>query len=167
MEILKFISTNEVIAQAASFLLLLFLLRIFAWKKILAILDDRSARISGQLKSIEDTKAEVEGLKSELSAKLSKIDELAGERFRQEANKGKEAAAEIKKDAHLEAQQIIQNARDNIKYELEQAKEDLKEKVIELTIAAAENVIQEKLTKEDEERLARGFLKDIDGLKLK
>jgi len=165
MEILKFISTNEVIAQAVSFLLLLFLLRLFAWKKILAMLDARKERIASQLKSIADTKTEVEQLRSEFEAKLSKIDELASAKMREAADKGKEMTGEIKKDAHLQAQRIIENARENIKYELEQAKEDLKERIIDLTIAAAESVIQDKLTKVDEERLAKGFLNEIDGLK--
>jgi F-type H+-transporting ATPase subunit b len=165
MEILNFITRNEVIAQAVSFLLLLFLLRLFAWKKVLALLDARKERISSELKSIEGTKTEVERLKSEFDQKLSKIEELASEKLREAVDRGKEIAGEVKKDAHLEAQRIIENARNNIKYELEQAKEDLKERVIELTISAAENVIQDKLTKVDEERLAKGFLDKIDELK--
>ena len=46
MDLLKQFSTNEIFAQIVGFLLLLFLLRAFAWKKLLRLLDDRRERIS-------------------------------------------------------------------------------------------------------------------------
>ena len=165
MEILKLISTNEIIAQAASFLLLLILLRIFAWRKVLALLDARKERIVSEFQKIETTKQEVAQLKSDYDAKLANIDEEAAARIQQAVDKGKELTDEVRKNANLEAQRIIDTARQNIKYELFQAKEDLKKQVIDLTISAAESVIQEKLTEEDEERLAKGFLNKIDELK--
>jgi len=165
MEILKLISTNEIIAQAASFLLLLFLLRIFAWRKVLALLDARKERIASDLQKIEAAKQEVAKLKSDYDARLANIDEEAAAKIQQALDQGKELTDEIRKGAHLEAQRIIDTARANIKYELSQAKEDLKKQVIDLTITATENIIQEKLTEEDEERLAKGFLNKIDELK--
>ncbi|MCX5709763.1 MAG: F0F1 ATP synthase subunit B [Candidatus Omnitrophica bacterium] len=165
MEILKLISTNEIIAQAASFLLLLFLLRIFAWKKVLALLDARKVRIATEFQKIEATKQEVARLKSDYDARLVNIDEEAAAKIQEAVDKGKELTDEIRKSANHEAQRIIDTARQNIKYELSQAKEDLKKQVIDLTIRATENIIQEKLTEEDEERLAKGFLNKIDELK--
>ena len=46
MELLKLLSTSEIVAQILGFLLLFFLLRAFAWKRLLALLDERKARIS-------------------------------------------------------------------------------------------------------------------------
>ena len=65
MGLLELISANEVVAQVISFLILLFLLRIFAWKKILKLLDESKEKILGEFKKIEDTKAEVSGLKAD------------------------------------------------------------------------------------------------------
>ena len=41
------LSTNELVAQVISFLILLFLLRIFAWKKMLGFLDQRPMKKIG------------------------------------------------------------------------------------------------------------------------
>ena len=42
-ELLKLLSGSEIVAQIISFLLLFFLLRAFAWKRFLAVLDARRA----------------------------------------------------------------------------------------------------------------------------
>ena len=58
MELLKMLSGNEIVAQILCFFLLLFLLKHFAWKKILDLLDQRKEKISSQLGEIENTKLE-------------------------------------------------------------------------------------------------------------
>ena len=56
MELLKMLSASEVFAQILSFFLLLFLLRKFAWKKILGLLDQRKEKITSDFKEIENNK---------------------------------------------------------------------------------------------------------------
>jgi F0F1-type ATP synthase membrane subunit b/b' len=53
VELLKMLSGSEILAQILSFFILLFLLRIFAWKKILGLLDQRKEKISSQLSEID------------------------------------------------------------------------------------------------------------------
>jgi len=165
MELLKLLSANEIIAQVISFLLLLFLLRIFAWKKLLKLLDDRKNRIASEFKNIEDTKQEIAQLKAGYDAKLLNIDEIARVKIDEAVASGRDITDEIRKKAHEEAQEIINNAKRDIKYELDKAKEELKDKIIDLTMSATEIVIQEKLTGEDDKKLVKDFLDKVDELK--
>ena len=73
MELLKMLSASEILAQVLSFFLLLFLLRQFAWKKILGLLDQRKEKISSQLNEIEKSKVEIVQLKSDYESKISNI----------------------------------------------------------------------------------------------
>ena len=57
MEILKLLSANEIVAQILSFLLLLAILRIFAWKRLLKLLDDRRESIALEFRKIEDAQS--------------------------------------------------------------------------------------------------------------
>ena len=165
MELLKLLSTNEIVAQVISFLLLLFLLRIFAWKKLLKLLDDRKNRIASEFKNIDDTKQEIAQLKADYEAKLFTIEEIARVKIEEAVASGRTITDEVRKKAHEEAQEIINNAKRDIKYELAKAKEELKDKIIDLTINATEMVIQEKLTGEDDKRLVKDFLDKVDELK--
>jgi len=164
MELLKLLSTSEIVAQIISFLLLLVLLRVFFWKHLLKLLDDRKARIAGQIKDIEDAKRDIEKLRSDFETKLSSIDEIAREKIKEAGELSKKMAEQSKKDANLEAENILNAARSNIKYEIAKAKEELKDQIIDLTIKATANLVSEKLTEEDDKRIVGDFLDKIDGV---
>lgn len=158
MELSSLLNAREVIAQIISFLILLFILRLIAWKRVLAFLDARKERIANELRDLENARRKAEEFKSEYEARLSKIDEEAGRRIKQAVDEGRQLQEDLKRSAHKDAQMIIDSARANIKYELSKAKEELKEKIIDLSIRAAENVIQEKLTEEQDKKLVKDFL---------
>jgi F-type H+-transporting ATPase subunit b len=162
MEILKLLSASEIVAQILNFLLLLFLLRIFAWKKVLRLLDERKERIASGFKRIEDQEAELVHLKGEYAQKLTAIEDIARAKIKQAVEEGRKVTEEVRKKAYEEAQDIIENARRDIKYEVAKAKEELKNQIIDLTISATENVIQEKLTEEDDRKLIENFLEKFD-----
>ena len=96
MGLLELISANEVVAQVISFLILLFLLRVLAWKKILKLLDDRKEKIAGEFKKIEDTKAEVAGLRADFEAKLISIDEIAEKKIEEAVAEGRKITDEVR-----------------------------------------------------------------------
>jgi F-type H+-transporting ATPase subunit b len=162
MELFKLLSTNEIVAQVANFLLLFFFLRIFFWKRILKLLDERKARIASELKAIEDTKAQVQKLKSEYQMHLDNIEETSREKLSAVAEEGKLIVEQLKKEAHEQAQQIIETAKEDIKVKLTQAKEQLRGEIVDLTIKATENLISEKLTDADDKKLVEDFLRQVD-----
>ena len=127
MELLKLLSTNEIVAQVANFLLLLFFLRVFFWKRILKLLDERKARIAAELEKIENSKKEVADLKSDYESKINSIEETAQVKIRQALEESKSMASQIARDANQEAQKIIASAKADIKYEIAKAREELKE----------------------------------------
>ncbi len=162
MELLKMFSASEIVAQIISFLILLFLLRKFAWGKIQSVLDARKERIASELQRIEEVKRDVALLKSDYESKLNKIEDQARLKIQEAFSEGKRITEEIRKDAYRNAQDIIEQSRANVKYELVKAKQELKEKIIDLVITATESVIQDKLDEEDDKKLVREFLTRID-----
>ncbi len=156
------LSANELVAQVISFLILFTLLRVFAWKKILALLDARKERIASGLKDIEDSKARAAKLQATYEDKLADIEAEARKKIQEAVSQGRSITDEVRKHAHEEAQEIIKNAKANIQHELEIAREELKDQIIDMTIAAAGNIIQEKLTGEGDRKLVRDFLDQMD-----
>ena len=165
MELLKLLSANEVFVQVINFLILLTILRIFFWKRILGLLDERKNRIASELKSIEDSKKEVEGLKAEIDSKLKNIDTIAKSRLKEAAADAEKLAEDITSKAHLDADRIINDAKKEVQYEVAKAKDELKDKIVDLTIATAENLIGEKLTEENDRKIVEKFLSQVDELK--
>lgn len=165
MELLRLLSTNEIVAQVISFLVLFFILKAFAWKKILSLLDARSGKIASEFKKIEETKEEISKLKSDYDEKLGKIEELAQVKIQEAVNQSRHIASEIREKAAADSRIILKKAEENIELELSKAKEVLKDKVIELTLSAAERILKEKLTSEKDKKLISDFLDELDEVK--
>ena len=107
MDLLKQFSTNEIFAQIVGFLLLLFLLRAFAWKKLLKLLDDRRERIASEFKKIEDTQAEIAKLMAEYDKKLSDIDETSRTKIQEAMARAKQLAEEVRESSQHQARKIL------------------------------------------------------------
>jgi F-type H+-transporting ATPase subunit b len=162
MESGSILNLREVAVQIVSFLVLLFLLRKFAWGPLLAFLDGRAQRIAAEEERIQGVRRELGVLQAQYREKLADIDVLAESRIREAREEGRKQAENIQKDAQKEYLQIVANARANVKYEADKAREALKEQVIDLALAAAEHVVQERLTGEQDKRLIDDFLKRMD-----
>ncbi len=162
MERLKLLSANEFIAQVLGFLILLTLLRVFAWKKIIGLLDKRKEYIASELKGIENAKADIEKIKLEYAANMASIEQTAKAKLHEALNESKVILEEARKTAHLESQGIIDNARKSVQYELAKAKDELKNEIVDLTVKGAENIIKEKLTGAGDRKLVENFLEEIE-----
>lgn len=162
MELLKLLNTSEIIAQIISFLFLFFLLRLFLWKRLLGLIDSRKEKIAAEFRRIEDNKSEISKLKSDYQSKIDLIEDLTKARIQEAVIEGRKITEEIRKKARQDAQDIIENARENIKYELLKAKEELRDEIVDLTISTAESLIKDRLTEDDDKRLVRDFLEQID-----
>ncbi len=162
MELLKLLSANEMVAQLISFFILFFLLRAFAWKRLLKLLDDRKAHIASEFQQIENTKAEIAKIKADYEAKLETIDSESRARIQEAMEAAKKITNEIHKKANEEAEQIIVHAREHVKYELSKVQHQLRQELVDLTIKAAEAVIQERLTEQHDRRLVEDFLNRIE-----
>ncbi len=162
MELLKMLSANEIVAQILSFFLLLFLLRHFAWKKILGLLDQRKEKISTQLNEIENAKIQIAQIKADYESKMASIQEQAKLKIKEAIEEGREINAQIRKEAHEEAQDIITDARSQVKYEVSKVQEQLKDKIVELALGAAKNLIQERLTEDTDRKIVENFIAEIE-----
>jgi F-type H+-transporting ATPase subunit b len=164
MEILKLLSANEIVAQVIAFFLVLWLLKHFMWGRLLKLLDDRKERIASEFDTIEKEIAEAARIKAEYEAKRAAVGEEGLGIIEQAKEDGEKAAEQIRKAAQVQAQEIIEKAKSNAQYELTKAKQTLKDELVDITIKAAEDIIEEKLTEQQDRNIVEDFLKRMDTL---
>ena len=152
---------QQIITQAAGFLLLLVLLKLFFWRPMLSLLDERKERIASQLKDIENAKSDVSGLKADYEKRLNVIEETARLKVNEAILEGQRITQEIKDQAHQEAQRIIKDAREYINEEFSKAKEDLKNRTAALAVEAASRIIEAQITEKDSRRIVQDFLDKV------
>lgn len=158
------INLKELAVQMVNFLLLLFLLRKFLWKRFLGILDERREKIVKEFKTIEETKSEISRLQHEYQEKLNQIEEISRQHLQKAVQDGQRIAAELSRQAGTEAERIIHSAQEEVRFEIKKAKEELKETVVDLTIRATEGMIREKLNPQTDKKLVENLLKEMEQL---
>lgn len=152
---------GDFILIAGSFLLLIFLVKKFAWGNITSILDARAEKITNDIDQAEVARKKAE----ELAAKRE--EELAGSR--QEATTILETAKETaeKNKAHIlsEANQEALRLKEKAQLEISQNKEEvmnsIKGDVADLTVNLAGKLLSQQLDSEGHRQLIDRYLNEL------
>ena len=145
------------------FIILLFLLGKFAWKPILKSVKERETKIETALEASEKAREEMAALKSQ-NEDLRKEALLERDSLLKEAREMKDKiVAEAKSTAKEEGERIIESAREAIKNEKMAAVTEIKNQVAILSIEIAEKIVRENLsTDEKQKTLVDGLVEEIN-----
>jgi F-type H+-transporting ATPase subunit b len=141
------------LSQVISFLIVALLLRRFAYKPILAVLEERRRRIEeGQLNAekIKKQLAEAEARYAEI---LAKANAEAQKMIDEARESGAHLAERKQQDAIAAAEQIIAKAREASAIEHDRTMESLKHELGRLVVDTTAKVTGKVLTPEDQRRL--------------
>lgn len=123
-----------------------------------------SSRIKGIKEQLEDLEVKKAAAESELAMYVEKLAKLEGEAdniIEDYIRQGNDAKARILKEAETAAEKLEEQAKKNIEHEFEQAKNRLKEDVLEKAMARAEEIIKTKISTDDQERLVDEYLNKV------
>jgi F-type H+-transporting ATPase subunit b len=154
------INLSTLIAQIVSFLALFGLLYFFAYKPILRMFDERSQRIKDSVEQAERVKEEAALAEDENRKKLEAAAKEGQEAIARAMRAGDEARQRAQQEAQVEAAGLIEKARQEIQRERDEAASELREEFADLTVAAAEKVIEKSLDKEAHRELIEKVLEE-------
>lgn len=156
------IEWSQVLTHLVGFLVAFFILKAYAWKPILKVLDDRRQRIADEFKDIEEQKHRADQLFAEYEERLSKIEDQARGRIQEAVAEGQRVAGEIRQSAQDEARRVMERAQADIARELAKARVQLKEEMVGLTLGATERLLREKLDGPGHRKLVERFLSEVE-----
>ncbi len=144
-----------------TFLVVLFVLKKFAWPHLLAALDEREQRISDAITAAEQARQEAEEVLREHQQKLAAADEEA----RQIVAEAREAGANVRQtivsQAREEAERMLDQARTSIESEKRAAIAELRRETAHLAVQAAGALIDANLDDEKNRGLVDDFIARI------
>ena len=155
---------QEILTHILGFLIILILLRIFAWKPILGLLDERKKRIASEFDNIEKAKQEMAKLREEYEVKLKEIDLEARKRIQEAIAEGQKMAADLQIEAREEAKKVLDRAKENIELEVAKAKVELRDDIVNMAILATEKIINERLDDAKHKELIVEFIEGVEKL---
>ena len=142
-----------------TFLVLLFILKKFAWKPILGAVSEREKGIKDALTSAVEARKEMENLQAD-NERILKEARAEREAMLKDARELKNKMIDdAKQDAKIEANKLITQAQAAIEAEKKAAVADLKSQVAQISISIAEKVVREELSNtEKQEKLVESML---------
>ncbi len=137
--------------QTLLFILLLFLLKKFAWKPILDALNSREEGIKNALEEADKARQEMLDLKSN-NEKILKEARAERDNLLKDARAIKEKMiSDAKEEAKSQSNKLIEQAKATIENEKLAAITELRNQVAELSIGIAEKIMKEELSDKDKQ----------------
>lgn len=152
----------QILTHVIAFLIMLWVLKKFAWKPFLGILEQRRAQIQSDFDAAAAKRREAEEAADRYTARLKDIENEKRARIQEGIGEGRKIAEEIREDARTESKKIIDKARADIERDIAKAQVELKEKIVGMTMAATERIIRHSLDTEGHRRLVTGFIDELE-----
>ncbi len=151
----------HLIAQIISFCIVAALLYKFAYKPVLAILEERRQRIADGLANAEKIKAELQRTEAQKLEVLNQANTQANKLIEEARNAAARVREEETQKAIAAAEQIISKAREAAAADHARMLVDLKREVGRLVVQTTATVTGKILTPDDQKRLAEETAKQI------
>jgi F-type H+-transporting ATPase subunit b len=129
-----------------AFLIVLFILKKYAWKTILNGLNERETNIANSIASAEKVKSEMAQLKSENEALLQSAREERSAMLKDAKDLKDKMINDAKEEAKSQAAKIIADANASIQHQKMAALTEIKNQVGKMVVEVSEKIIRKELS---------------------
>ena len=154
------INLSTLIAQIVNFVILFGLLYLVAYKPILRIFDERSRKVKDSMEETESIKEQAARAEEEAQKRIGAASKEGQELVARAVRTGEEVKQKAQQEAKPEAEALIAKARLEIQRERDEAIDELRKELTDLTIVAAGQVIERELDKEAHRQLIDKVLEE-------
>lgn len=145
------------------FLILVVLLKKYAWKPIMASIKSREEGIQKSIDEAKQVREEMAKLKSDNEALLAQARAEREAMLKEARTMGEEIVAKARRDADSEYKRTMDKALEEIRAEKMRALTDVKNQVAMLSIEVAEKILRQELqVSKTQEEVANKFVNDLN-----
>jgi F-type H+-transporting ATPase subunit b len=159
------INMPTLLAQIINVAILFVLLYLVAYRPIMRMLDERSRKIKESMEQTEYIKQQAERAEAEAAKRIDAAAKEGQEAIARAVRTGEEVRREAQQQAKQEAEALIARARTEIQRERDEAIDELRKEFADITIMAAEKVIDRSLDKKAHREIIDKVLKESKTLR--
>jgi F-type H+-transporting ATPase subunit b len=152
---------GDMLMQLLFFIILLFLVRKFAWGPVMDMMKKREDYVAGEIDAAEKSRTEAEQAAKEANEQLKQTKQEAQKIIEDARNAGASQEAQIIEAAKAESNRMKKAAKEEIESEKEKALQALQDKVASLSVLIASKVIEKEISAQDQEQLINEYIKEV------
>lgn len=146
---------GQALATFAIFLLLLLVLRKWAWKPIVEQLQRREDDIASRVKSAENREAKALAAQNEYEQHLADLGDQADHLLTEARRKAEKDRQALLDEARQQARDLLIQAEEDISEQGDRTREELREEAADLATSVAEQLLRKELSADDRQRMLR------------
>lgn len=154
----------ELIWGVVAFALLMAFMSKFVFPKMNAMLDERGARIQGQIEEAESQRSQAEQLRRQYEEQLADARNQANDILEDARSDAERIRGEATANADQEATQIVARAREDAAAERGRLVQDLRGQVAALSVELAGKIVQRELDPAQHQQLVDQYINELSGL---
>lgn len=153
----------SIFEAVANIIILFVLLRIFLFKPINKMMNERTQSIQKDIDDAEKAKQEAESLRQEYTDTLSEAKEEASRIIMKAHDDAETERSNIIQKSHEEADEIVSAASETIENERRRVLQQAQSSIADLAIEAASKIVGANLDDEKNRQIVDKFLSERDG----
>ena len=147
--------------QAINFIILAIVLYKFLFKPLVSFMEKRAEGIRHSLEEAKQARDEVVRARAEYEESLRTARQEAAALRQRMDREITEERERLIQQSREEANRMITQARTEIEQEVRRAKAELRNETVNLSLTAAEQLLQRSMTDEDQRRLAEQYIEEL------
>lgn len=151
------------VLTVCNFLLLVYLLKKFAWGPVIGALEKRENQIAQDKQTAADARQSAENLKKELDERLAQISNEAAQKMAAAVQAGEAQKEQLLAQAKEQAARLLEQAKTQIEAEKNKALADVRGEIANLSVLAASRVIERQVKEDKADEIVAQVLKEVQG----
>ncbi len=147
--------------QTIAFLLMLWILKRFAYPPLNRALEERQKTIESSLQAAKEAETKAEKSQAEVEKMLKEAQTQASEIVATAKTEATAAIEAAEAKARTKAQRVLDQAHEQVEQDIEAARKALRKDTIELVAMATEKVVRAKTTAGEDEKLIQNVVKEV------
>lgn len=152
---------GDMLIQLFFFLVLLALLKKFAWGPLINMMETRENYVANEIEAAEKSRADAEKSAKEAQEQLNQVRQEAQKIIEDAKTSGIKQEQDIIESARLEAERIKKQAQADIQNEKERAIQALQAQVASLSVLVASKVIEKEISEQDQAQFIDNYIKEV------
>ncbi|WP_413627436.1 F0F1 ATP synthase subunit B [Fructilactobacillus vespulae] len=152
---------GDALFYAVLFLVLMFIIKLVAWKPITKMMQDRADKISDDIDNAEKSRSHASDLEKQRQDELAHSQEEASDIISKAQQSGDKRRDSIIEEARSNAQLLKENAQKDIEQQKKEALADSKNDVADLSIEIASKIIKKSLDANDQKALINSYIEGL------
>jgi len=144
-----------------NFLLLVFLLKKFAWGPVIGALEKREHQIESDKQTAAAARQSAEELKKELDERLAQISNEATQKMAAAVKAGEAQKEQLLAQAKEQTERMLQQAKDQLEAEKNKALADVRGEIAQLSLLAAARVMERQVKDETADQIVAQVLEEV------